>query len=143
MSARACQLAADTVLFAHFAFVAFVVGGFPFIWIGFLLHWNGVRNFTFRLLHLMAMGAVFLQAVLGTACPLTVLENDLRLRAGETPYRETFMQHWFGRVMFHEWSQTTFIILYAAVFTLIVATFFVVPSHWPWRYSTPASPSAK
>jgi hypothetical protein len=143
MSVRACQLAADAVLFEHFAFVAFVLGGFLFIWIGHVFRCGCVRNFTFRLLHLMAMGVVFLQAMLGTACPLTILENALRLRAGETTYRETFMQHWFGRVMFHEWSQTTFIILYAAFFTLIAATFLVVPPRWPWRCSTPASPSAK
>jgi len=48
--------------------------------------------------------------------------------------------HWVSRLMFHDWSHTTFTILYAVVFILIVTTFIVVPPRWR---STPAVPSAK
>jgi hypothetical protein len=136
MNARACQLAADALLLVHFAYVAFVVGGFVVIWIGFACRWSWVRNRIFRLLHLLAMGIVLAEALCGVPCPLTVWENDLRGGA----YEESFMQHWVSRLMFHDWSKTTFTILYAAVFILIVLTFIVVPPRWR---STPDVPSAK
>jgi polyferredoxin len=127
---------ADFILLLHFGYVAFVVGGFVLIWIGFACRWEFVRNRWFRLLHLLAMGFVLAEALCGVTCPLTVWENALR---GETR-KQSFMQYWVGRLMFHEWSETTFIILYAVVFILIVATLLVVPPRWR---STPAAPSAK
>jgi len=127
---------ADLILLLHFSYVAFVVVGFVVIWIGFVCRWEFVRNRTFRLLHLLAMGIVLAEALLGITCPLTVWENQLRGGA----YEGSFMQHWVSRLMFHDWSKTTFTILYVAIFILIVATFIVVPPRWR---STPAAPSAK
>jgi len=140
MSARACELVADAILLAHFAYVAFVVVGFAIIWIGFACRWEFVRNIAFRLLHLVAMGFVLAEALFSVTCPLTVWENALRVRAGGGAYHESFMQHWLGHLMFHEWSKTAFVVLYAAVFVLIVATLIVVP---PRRHSTPSPPSDK
>jgi uncharacterized protein DUF2784 len=120
-------LLADAILGIHFAFVAFVVGGFVVIWAGYFARRAFVHNFRFRLLHLLAMGFVLLEAVVGMVCPLTRWENQLRVRGGASPYQESFMQHWVGRILFYDLSETTFTFLYAAFFLLIILTFVIIP----------------
>jgi len=124
---------ADLILILHFAYVAFVVGGLAIIWVGFAFRSSWVRHWGFRLAHLLAMGIVLAEVVCGVNCPLTVWENALRARAGGAAYGESFLEHWLRRLMFHDWSETTFLILYAAVFGLILLTFLVAPPRWPGR----------
>ena len=69
---------AALVLVVHVAYILFVVAGLALIWIGAWLGWRWVRNFWFRVLHLCAIALVALEAILGIACPLTVLEDQLR-----------------------------------------------------------------
>lgn len=80
---NAWSILADVLLILHFAFVAFVVGGFVVIWVGYFCRWPFVRNFWFRLAHLVAMGCVFLETLTGFVCPLTDWENQMRLRADQ------------------------------------------------------------
>src|SRR5215212_4152479 len=103
---------ADLILAIHFAFVLFVLGGFVVIWVGYFLRWPFVQNFRFRLIHLLAMGFVALEAVVGMICPLTTWENQLRLRAGGEAYQESFVQHWLGRILFYQASETVFTLAY-------------------------------
>ena len=120
-------LLADVILAIHFAFVAFVVGGVVVIWIGYFARRAFVHNFRFRLLHMLAMAFVLLEALVGMVCPLTTWENQLRIRGGASPYQESFMQHWIGRILFCDLSETTFTIVYAAFFLLIVLTYWIIP----------------
>jgi hypothetical protein len=129
-------LLADLVLIVHFALVLFNIGGFLFIWIGHFLHWRSVRNFAFRMTHLLAMGFIAWQAVAQLTCPLTTWENQLRTRAGQAaPYTESFIEHWLGRILFYDLNQSAFTILYIAFFALIVVTFWKVPPRWPQKFS--------
>lgn len=130
-------LLADVILAIHFTFVAFVIGGVVVIWIGYFARRSFVHNFRFRLLHLAAMGFVLLEALVGMVCPLTTWENQLRVRGGASAYQESFMQHWIGRILFYNLSETTFTILYAAFFLLIVLTYWIIPP----RRSQSATPS--
>ena len=118
---------ADFVLAIHFAFVAFVVGGVVVIWLGFFLHWPFVQNIRFRVAHLLAMAFVLLEAIIGMVCPLTTWENQLRVRGGGGGYQESFIEHWVGRLMFFEASETVFTIAYAAFFVVILITYWKVP----------------
>ncbi len=120
-------LLADFILVAHFAFVAFVVAGVAIIWLGFFFRWPFVRDWRFRLVHLLAMAFVLGESLLGFICPLTIWENQLRVRGGggET-YASSFMQHWLGRVMFFNLSEGTFTVLYTLFFLLIVLTYWIV-----------------
>ena len=77
---------ADAVLVVHLMFVAFVVGGLAFIWIGAMCGWQVIRNFFFRVLHLAAILFVCAEALIGVACPLTVWEDELRGRPAETGF---------------------------------------------------------
>ena len=63
---------ADLTLVLHAAYVLFVIGGQLLILLGWGLEWMWTRRFLFRLLHLLAIGFVMLEAWLGVTCPLTL-----------------------------------------------------------------------
>src|ERR1051326_836622 len=118
---------ADLVLLIHFAFVAFVVLGFVAIWVGYFCRWPFVRDVRFRVVHLLAMGVVLAESLTGFICPLTTWENQLRKQAGQTTgYSGSFIEHWVGRILFHNWSEHTFTFIYAGFFLLVGLTFWVV-----------------
>ena len=88
------RMMADIVVAVHAAYVAIVVLGFAAILIGSAAQWLWVRNFYFRAAHLAMILLVCAEALVGTACPLTRLENALRLRGGETGYASDFIGYW-------------------------------------------------
>ena len=53
----------------HFLFVAFVVLGFIFIWIGYFTKQKFARNAKFRICHILAMGIVLCESLIGMICP--------------------------------------------------------------------------
>jgi len=134
-------LAADAILLIHFAFVVFVVVGLLVIWIGHFRRWSFVRNFWFRLAHLLAMGSVAAESLLGIVCPLTVWEGQLRLLAGGVQrYEGSFIQHWVHRIMFYDASETTFTILYVLFFLAVLTSLWFVRPRWPGRAGEAPNP---
>jgi hypothetical protein len=124
---------ADVVLLLHFAYVAFVVVGLVWIWVGHWRGWSLVRNFYFRLAHLVAIGIVVAEALAGMVCPLTTWENQLRLRAGGgQSYEGSFIQAWVHRVLFFEVGEDFFTPIYVAFFAAVAASLWVVKPRWPW-----------
>lgn len=78
------RLAADAVLLLHLAFIVFVVAG------GLLaLRWRWAS-----LLHLPAAAWGAFVELSGRICPLTPLENALRLQAGQAGYEGSFIEHY-------------------------------------------------
>jgi hypothetical protein len=125
---------ADVILLVHFAFAAFIVLSVPVIWIGFFLKKRFAHNPTFRLAHLLAMGCVLAEALVGMICPLTIWEAALRSRAGNgETYSGSFVQHWVHKILFYEIDQTTFAWIYAGFFAWIVVTMIAVKPHWWWK----------
>jgi len=121
-------LAADVILLIHFVFVAFVVLGFISIWIGYFTKQKFVRNAKFRICHILAMGIVLCESLVGMLCPLTEWENYLRVKGGQGQVYETsFMKEWIHKIMFFDFSELTFVIVYALFFVLILLTFRVIP----------------
>lgn len=117
---------ADLVLLIHFAIVLFVVGGLLLIVLGNFLRWSWVNHWWFRAMHLLAISVVVLESWLGIECPLTTLENWLRLQAGQGVYQGSFIQHWVHGVMFYEASGWVFALAYT-LFALVV-----VAAWWRW-----------
>ena len=115
-------LLADGILVTHALFVAFVVFGQALIVVGLWRGWRWVRNFRFRLAHLAAIGIVVLQAWLGVLCPLTILENALRHRAGEASYAGSFIEHWLHRVLFYQAEDWVFTAIYSAFGAVVALT---------------------
>jgi len=118
-------LAADGVLVAHVAFVAFVVLGLFLVLAGRPLGWSFVRNPWFRVLHLAAIGIVIVQAWLGLRCPLTAWESALRAKAGVTTYDGAFIAHWAQALLYYSAPPWVF----AAAYTLFGG---LVAFCWVW-----------
>jgi hypothetical protein len=128
------RLLADVILVVHFAFVAFVILGLLAVWAGRLLRWSWVRNFWFRLAHVLAIGIVAAEALGGVICPLTTWEARLRELAGATGgYQGSFIQHWVHRLIFFDASQGVFTVIYIAFFALVLASFWWVKPRRPAR----------
>ncbi len=77
------RCAADVVLLLHLAFIAFAVLG------GLLLVWR--RRVLF--IHLPAATWGIFVELTGRICPLTSLENALRIKAGTAGYSKSFVEH--------------------------------------------------
>lgn len=122
-------LLADAVLVVHTGVVLFVVGGLAAIVAGNLLGWRWVNGRTFRLLHLVTIGVVVLQAWLGELCPLTTLESWLRVRAGQHGYPAGFIAHWLHRLLYWEAPLWVFGLAYSAFGALVLLAWW----RWPPR----------
>jgi hypothetical protein len=86
------RLAADAVLVVHLAFIVFVMLGALAA-----LRWRWVS-----ILHLPAAAwAAFVEAT-GRACPLTGVENALRMRAGSAGYGGGFVEHYLLALIYPE-----------------------------------------
>ena len=119
------SLLADTILVIHVSFVVFVVFGFMLILLGLLARWSWIHNRKFRITHLGAIGYVVLQAWFGQLCPLTVWENELRRRAGQSDYAETFIEHWLHEVLFYQAEAWLFNTIYTGFGVLVVLVWFL------------------
>lgn len=123
------SLLADIVLLLHFAIVLFVVGGLLLIVLGNLLHWPWVNRWWFRVLHLLAIVVVVLESWLGIECPLTTLENWLRILAGQGVYQGSFIQYWVHSVMFYQAPGWVFALAYTLFGLAVVAAWWRWPPH--------------
>ena len=117
---------ADAILVAHVGIVAFVVMGAVAIFVG-RTRWRWVRGFRWRLVHVLLMAFIALQAWLGALCPLTVWEQALRRSAGQATYGESFIEHWLSRLIFFDAPWWSFVAAYSAFAALVIAAWFVVP----------------
>jgi hypothetical protein len=126
---------ADAILTAHVLIVLFNVFSLPLIWLGHFLGWRFVRNFYFRMIHLLMIAYIAGQALVGEICPFTNWENNLRLRAGADPrYATTFVGHWLQRLIFYQADERAFTIAYIIFFGLVLLTLLLVkPNPPPWR----------
>ncbi len=124
MAPATLLLLADLVLVAHTALALFLTLGLAAIWLGGWLGWGWVRNRRFRLAHLAGLCVVALESVLGLTCPLTDFESALRGSANSLPYRGGFIAHWLGRILYYDFDERVFLVLYLAALGLTL---------WAWR----------
>ena len=122
---------ADLVVFVHVLYAAFVVVGFLLIVIGMVLNWKWIRNFWFRLAHMIAIGIVAIEEVWNVRCPLTVWEEQLRVMANQAVTGETFMTRFMRSALFWDCSPTFFTMAHLGIAMLILATFVIAPPRLP------------
>ena len=84
------RTSADLVVVVHLLFICFIVGGVFLTW-----RWPWVIW-----VHLPAVVYGALIEFAGFSWPLTVLENDLRVRAGEAGYSGGFIEHYLVRMIY-------------------------------------------
>ncbi|HTT77874.1 MAG TPA: DUF2784 domain-containing protein [Candidatus Binataceae bacterium] len=120
---------ADTVAIVHAAYIAFVVLGLALIVVGASAGAGWARNFTLRTIHLCAILVVCAEVITGIRCPLTMLENVLRIRAGAAAYQNDFIGYWVDRLIFYDFPPWVFALLYFGFASLVVLSWW----RWPPR----------
>jgi len=81
---------ADLVVVVHLLFIGFIVGGVFLTWRWPRIIWA----------HIPAVIYGSLVEFVGFICPLTLLENNLRQRAGEAGYHGGFISHYLVKVIY-------------------------------------------
>jgi len=122
---------ADVVLIAHVGFISFVICGLLLTIIGGLLHWLWVRNFWFRVLHLLSIGFVVVEVWCGQVCPLTIWEQQLRQAAGQATYSESFIEHWLNLLCFFHAPIWAFSWAYTLFGAIVLVVMIVIPPRLP------------
>lgn len=119
---------ADLVALLHGAYALFVLAGTVLIVSGLILGWRWVRGPRFRTVHLAAVLFVAFRSVAGIPCPLTVLEDRLRLGTSDAaPVR------WAHAVALRGEDPERFARASVALATVVVGLYFVggSSSYWP------------
>jgi hypothetical protein len=134
---------ADAIVVFHAAYVGFVVVGQFLILIGLALKWSWVRNPWFRVIHLIAIVVVGLEAAGGVTCPITEWENQARLAAGQTVEEGTFMGRLAHHLLFYrDVDQWYFDVGHMAFAVLVLATFLLAPPRWRKRSQPLLTPTS-
>ena len=124
-------LMADVILGVHLLIALFVVFGQVAVLIGWAKNWRWVRNFWFRITHLITIGFIVIQTWLGQLCPLTIWEQQLRQAAGQAFHDQSFVQYWLSRLLFFDLPWWVFIVVYTAFVLLVLVSWWRLPPRWP------------
>jgi hypothetical protein len=84
------RLAADAVLLLHLAFILFALLGAAMA-----VRWRWIL-----VVHLPVAAWGFFVELTGRICPLTYLENTLRIKAGLSGYTESFVEHYLLAIIY-------------------------------------------
>lgn len=84
------RLAADAVLLAHLAFILFALLGAAIA-----ARWRWIL-----VVHLPAAAWGCFVELTRRICPLTYLENYLRIKAGQSGYSESFVEHYLIAIIY-------------------------------------------
>ncbi len=122
---------ADLVVVVHATYVGFVVFGLLAILVGLLLGWRWIRNFWFRAIHLVMIGVVVAESLLGIVCPLTSWENELRKLGGGEPRPDGFIAYWAHELIFFQAPAWVFTVGYCLFGALVLATWSLAPPRRP------------
>ena len=115
----AYRLLADLVLVLHLAFILFLLlGGLA------VARWP-------RMIWVHVPAALWgvVIELAGWICPLTPLENQLRVRAGESAYSESFVEHYLLPIVYPEGLTRNIQLLLAAAVFVVNAAIYV----WVFR----------
>ncbi|MEJ2765113.1 DUF2784 domain-containing protein [Photobacterium sp. MCCC 1A19761] len=118
---------ADIVVILHLLFIVFVVFG------GVLLWWRRAIAW----LHVPAVIWVLVLSLMGWICPLTPLENRLRMMAGQSGYPGGFIDHYLLPIIYPPGlSHATQLWVGLAVFTLNLLLYLLL---YLWVYKGEAT----
>ena len=118
------RLLADAVVAVHLAFIVFVLAG------GLLV----LRRRGWAALHLPAVVWGAFAEISGTLCPLTPLENSLRLRAGDAGYAGGFIEYYLIPLLYPEaLTARTQVVLGLAVIAVNVVVYALAWRRWRHR----------
>ena len=127
MSPEVAAQLAQVVLAVHLMIASFIVLGIIVIVLGGRLGWAITYIFWWRLVHLVAMGAVAVQKLMGNACFLSRWERGLLDMAGAVPHAMPAFQTLGDHVLYWNLPLAFFVWLYGALFAVVIALWFIIP----------------
>ncbi len=131
MSAGTARDLAIVVLVIHLGIIAFNVVGLIMIPWGGIRGWSFIGNFWLRLIHLVSLSIVVLQALLGQACFLTLWQAQLSVHAAKVGAPAPLIAHWIDGFVFWSIPLWVFTLIYAAVWIYVVALWWIFPPRRP------------
>lgn len=123
------SILSDGVLIVHFAWILFIILGFPIA--------LAFRMRRLRIFHTVALVGTVIMQLAGTICPLTDLEEFLRRAAAPGfSYGGSFVVSWLRRLIYIEDIGVSLIIIY--IFTgiylaFVILSYFLLPIGKPHR----------
>ena len=115
---------ANLVMLTHFGVATFITLGFFVIPLGYKFGWGWTKLLKLRLLHLLMIGIVTAEAIIGLTCPLTILENLLR----DVNQTQTFAAYWIHRILYWDLPRQLFVIIYSLCLLWVILL---------WKYCPP------
>lgn len=134
---------ADLIAVVHLSYIAFVVSAMAAIIVGGLLGWSWVRNFWFRLIHLLMILLVVVEALCGILCPLTDWEGRLRAASGIEYEPGWFIDRVVHKLLFVDLSPEFLTVCYVIFALLALAVFVLIPPHWARANATQKEPAGR
>ncbi|MEW6040971.1 MAG: DUF2784 family protein [Elusimicrobiota bacterium] len=115
------KVLSDTILLVHLAWILFMIAGFIFTVIS-LFRKEFLDKWLFRTLHLLGIVYVGILAVLKQDCPLTTLENFLRLKYNTSVKEPEFLTYYVEKLVYPDVTPLMIIVptVFIAVFTATV-----------------------
>ena len=110
------MILSEIVLLLHFSIFLFMILSFILIPYGYFKKWEWVKNIYFRSIHLILMGIILIETILGFMCPLTILENFLRA----DKKIDNIFSKIIHQIMYWDLTNYQFIILYLLSLSYII-----------------------
>ena len=125
-------MAAIILLALHLAIIVFNIAGCVLIPLGAWRGWRWVREFWWRLTHVLSLAVVAVQALLGRACFLTIWQDQL---SGST-HVQPLIEGWMNRLVYWPLPMWVFVVAYVAVFAYVIGL-------WIWVRPGVSKPNRK
>lgn len=117
------RILADAIIVVHFLFILFMLLGFLLTTYALAFRQKFINWWLFRSLHLLGIFYVSSLSILGKYCPLTILENELRLRHEvSSVYSGSFIVHYLEKLIYPDVNPLVIQIptVFLAIFTIVV-----------------------
>ena len=134
MEAFLYSIAISTVYAIHLLYSLVIVIGFLLIVIGFFARWNWIRNFKFRLIHLLMIGIVAVESVFNAECPLTWLEYKLMSLDHMKHSSMPFIAGMVYKVLYYNLPVWLFNAVYIIFGLTVFIIWFAIPPVLPKKY---------
>jgi hypothetical protein len=117
------KIFADAIIVVHFLYILFMLSGFLLTGYALFFRQKFFDWWLFRSLHLLGIFYVASLSILGKYCPLTILENELRLRyEAYSVYSGSFIVHYLEKLVYPDVNPLVIQIptVFLAIFTIVV-----------------------
>jgi len=121
------SIAISTVYIVHLLYALIIVIGFFLIIGGFFARWKWIRNYTFRLIHLLMIGIVAFESVFNIECPLTWLEYKLMSLDNMRHSSMPFIAGMVNKVLYYNFPIWMFNAIYIVFGITIFIVWFAIP----------------